>query len=326
MLIAAPNLTLDRILRIDELRPGEVLRFSEATVAPGGKGVNVARVCRAMGFPAVLVAMAPGRTGLAVVELLKDERLNVVPVTTSSEVRAASIVLERSGRVTVLNEPGPVVDDTEWGAFEDAVDRHLYDHRYLVCIGSTPPGSPPDGYARLVSLARERGVGSLVDAAGATLASALRVGTDVVTPNLAEAEGLILGSTPQPAAERSSEVAERAMQAAVALAARGAAAAVVTAGAGVAAVRGTERWWTDAPDVEERNPIGAGDSLVGGLVGSLERGDDLRTALQVGIAAASASVETDLSGLVDPKRVVQLTRLVSPGSDVREEFPRRCPR
>ena len=65
MLIAGPNLTTDRTVTIDELRPGEVLRFATATITPGGKGVNVARVSRAMGFPAVLMAMVPGRTGRA---------------------------------------------------------------------------------------------------------------------------------------------------------------------------------------------------------------------------------------------------------------------
>lgn len=81
---------------------------------------------------------------------------------------------------------------------------------------------------------------------------------------------------------------------------------MVTVGAGVAVDRGSERWWVDAPSVAVRNPIGAGDSLVGGLVGALERGDDFRTALGFGVAAASASAETDRPGLVDPERVRNL--------------------
>lgn len=311
MLIAGPNLTLDRMLRIDELRPGEVLRFSDATIAPGGKGVNVARVCRTLGFPAILVALAPGRTGRAVVELLQDEGLQVDAVATGGEARAASIVLERSGRVTVLNEPGPTIGEEDWAALERAVEDRLSEHRFLVCIGSTPPGSPPDAYGRLVRLARGRGVVSLVDASGESLANALEAGPDLVTPNLAEAEGVLVGAASQPAAERSLEVRDRALHAATAMVARGTGTAVVTAGAGVAVDRGSERWWIDAPDITVRNPIGAGDSLVGGLVGSLERGDDLRVALGVGVAAASASVETDRPGLVDPERVRHLGRRLS---------------
>lgn len=306
MLIAGPNLTLDRILRIDELRVGEVLRFSEVTIAPGGKGVNVARVAREMGFPTVLVALAPGRTGRAVVDLLGDEALRVEAVPVDGETRAASIVLERSGRVTVLNEPGPAITPQDWGAYEAALDERLSEHRFLVCIGSTPPGSPPDAYRRLVRLARARGVGTLVDAAGDALRTSLEAGPDLVTPSLAEAEGILLGTGGQPAAERSPDARDRAIGAAAALVAQGAGAALVTVGEGVAVERGSERWWVDAPSVDVRNPIGAGDSLVGGLVGSLERGEPFRTALRVGVAAASASVETSLPGLVDPERVQTL--------------------
>jgi 1-phosphofructokinase family hexose kinase len=303
VLIAGPNLTLDRILRIDELRVGEVLRFSEATIAPGGKGVNVARVAREMGFPAVLVALAPGRTGRAVVDLLGDEALRVEGVPVDGETRAASIVLERSGRITVLNEPGPAITPQDWEAYEAALDERLSEHRFLVCIGSTPPGCPPDAYRRLVRLARARGVGTLVDAAGDALQTSLEAGPDLVSPSLAEAEGVLLGTGVQPAAERSPDARDRAIGAAAALVTQGARAALVTVGEGVAVERGSERWWVDAPSVDVRNPIGAGDSLVGGLVGSLERGEPFRTALRVAVATASASVETSLPGLVAPERV-----------------------
>lgn len=304
MLIAGPNLTTDRTLTIDELRPGEVLRFSTAIVTPGGKGVNVARVARALGFPATLVAVAPGRTGRAVVELLGDEGLDVVPVESGGEVRAASVILEESGRVTVLNEPGPALAERDWEAYERAVATNLSGNGFLVCIGSLPPSSPSDACARLVRVARARDVRALVDAMGAQLAAALEARPDLATPNLAEAEGVLLGTESQPVDDGSLEVRPRALDAASELVARGAGTAVVTAGAaGVAVATASVRRWVEAPKVEVRNPIGAGDSLVAGLVGTLERGGDLDRAVLIGVAAAAASVETEVAGVVDPERV-----------------------
>jgi 1-phosphofructokinase family hexose kinase len=304
VLICGPNLTTDRTVTIDELRPGEVLRFATATIMPGGKGVNVARVSRAMGFPAVLVAMVPGRTGRAVVELLGDEGLDVVPVPTSGEVRAATIVLEDGGRVTVLNEPGPAVADEDWDAYERAVEANLSGNGFLVSIGSLPPGAPPDACARLVRLARAHDVRTLVDATGDQLAAALEAGPDLATPNLAEAEGMLLGTGTMPVDDGSSDVRPRALKAASDLVARGAETAVVTAGAaGIAVATGSERRWVDVVRVKVRNPIGAGDSLVAGLVGTLEQGDDLDRAVRIGVAAAAASVETNLAGSIDPDRV-----------------------
>jgi fructose-1-phosphate kinase PfkB-like protein len=57
VLIAGPNLTIDRTIRLDELRPGEVLRAREADAGPGGKGVNVARTAEALGCPAEQVQL-----------------------------------------------------------------------------------------------------------------------------------------------------------------------------------------------------------------------------------------------------------------------------
>lgn len=304
MLVAGPNLTTDRTVTIDELRPGEVLRFATATISPGGKGVNVARVARAIGFPALLVATVPGRTGRAVVDLLGEEGLDVVPVPTSGEIRAATIVLERSGRVTVLNEPGPALADADWVAYEQAVETHLSGNGFLVCIGSVPPGAPPDAFARLVRLAHSRDVSALVDATGDQLAAALDAGPDLATPNLAEAEGVLLGTETFPVEDGAPEVLPRALEAASELVARGAGTAVVTAGsAGMAVATGSERRWVDAARVVVRNPIGAGDSLVAGLVGTLERGEGLHRAVLIGVAAAAASVETNVAGMVGPERV-----------------------
>ena len=118
VVIAGPNLTIDRTLSIDELRPGEVLRFERAVVTPGGKGVNVARVARDLGADAVLVGFVPGRTGAAGAALLADEGLVVRGVEVGGELRSTAVVLERSGRVTVLNEPGPPLAPGDWELYE----------------------------------------------------------------------------------------------------------------------------------------------------------------------------------------------------------------
>jgi 1-phosphofructokinase family hexose kinase len=311
MLIAGPNLTIDRTLTIDELRPGEVLRFDDVAVTPGGKGVNVVRVARALDAPALLVGFAPGRTGQAVAWLLADEGLDIDAVPIGGELRSTAVVLERGGRVTVMNEPGPRLLTGDWERYERAVAARLESHAVLACSGSAPPGAPDDGYARLIVLAREHRALALVDANGPPLAAALGARPDFVTPNLAEAEGLLLGRADETVeAGDPAEVRQRAASAAAGLVARGARTAIVTAGAAGAAVvvEGGEPRWHAAPRVEVQNPIGAGDALVGGLCVGLERGETLDSALALGLATAAASVETAKAGAVDPSRVEELAR------------------
>src|SRR4051812_11525965 len=153
MLVAGPNLTIDRTLAIAELRAGEVLRFERVVVTPGGKGLNVARAARALGHRAVLVSFLPGHTGEAAGAMIADEGIELRAVRCPGELRSTAVIQERDGRTTVLNEPGPPVGEPEWNAYERALQSHLEGHRVLVCSGSVPPGTPPDGYGRLAALA-----------------------------------------------------------------------------------------------------------------------------------------------------------------------------
>jgi 1-phosphofructokinase family hexose kinase len=308
VLIAGPNLTIDRTLTIEELRPGDVLRFDGVAVTPGGKGVNVARVSRALQVPALLVGFTPGRTGAAAADLIADEGLRIEPVPTGGELRSTAVILERTGRVTVMNEPGPPIGPEDWERYEAAIAERLDGHGVLVCSGSIPPGTPPDAYGRLTELAARAGRPTIVDVSGPALGAALESRPHIVCPNLAEAEGLLHGRADETVdAGDPSTVRLRAREAAAELVRRGARAAVVTAGAAGAAVAdGTAVSWHPAPAVTVRNPIGAGDALVGGLAAALERGEALEAAVSAGVATAAASVETATAGEIDPARAAEL--------------------
>src|SRR4051794_11506523 len=230
MLIAGPNLTIDRTSTLAELRPGDVLRLADVVITPGGKGLNVARAALALGVPARLVAFVPGHTGRAAAALIAEEGVELVAIPSPGEIRSTAVILEPGGRATVLNEPGPTLGPEDWAAYEAAIAAALPDHGVLVGSGSLPPGAPDDGYGRLVALAREAGRRSVIDANPAALRAALAAGPDVVTPNLAEAEGLLHGRGDE-SVETSPDAPEHALAAARGLVERGAAAAIVTAAA-----------------------------------------------------------------------------------------------
>jgi 1-phosphofructokinase family hexose kinase len=297
VLIAGPNLTIDRTSTIPTLRPGEVLRLSDVVVTPGGKGLNVARAARALGVPAMLVAFLPGRTGRATGELIAAEGIRLAGVTVEGEIRSTAIILEADGRATVLNEPGPPLADEDWMAYEAAVGAALDEHGVLVCSGSLPPDAPDDGYGRLVRRAHANACPAVVDANGPALRSALGYGVDVVTPNLAEAEGLLHGRADE-TVEASPDARPRSEAAALALVDAGARAAIVTAAAAGAAVAvGADATWVPAPRVQAvRNPIGAGDVLTAAVAAAIEEGVHVVEAARRGVAAAAASVEAPLAG------------------------------
>jgi 1-phosphofructokinase family hexose kinase len=301
LLVAGPNLTLDRTGSIRELRPGEVLRLADVVVTPGGKGVNVCRAAASLGIAAVLVSFVPGHTGRAAAALLADEQIDLVAVPSAGELRSTAIVIESGGRTTVLNEPGPPIGAGDWEAYERRMAERLPRAAALVCSGSVPPGAPDDAYGRLATLARERARICVVDASGIALKEAVASGAAVVAPNLGEAEAALAGASESEAVEAAPDALERALAAARGLLEQGARVAVVTAaGAGAAYADSSGRAGSvSAPAVPVRNPIGAGDAFTAALAARAAQGVATEDALVFAVATGSASVQFPLAGKLD---------------------------
>lgn len=316
MLVVNPNLCFDRTLAVDSFEVGTVSRPYDVKVTAGGKGVNVVRTASDLGVPADLVGFVAEGDGPRLLELLAGEQIVMHAVPVAGEVRSATIVLEQSGRATVLNEPGPVMTAADLDHLLTEVDVRLpVAGGPLVCSGSLPPGLPTSAYGRLVETARSHGVPTIVDAARDALLGSLPFAPDLVTPNLAEAEGIVSGVVTEAVEAEAvpvDEVRERAAAAAEGLVGRGARRAVVTAGAhGVCAAVDGSTTWIAAPPVSVVNPIGAGDSFAGGVAVGLGRGLDWLDAISYGVTVASAAVEMPGAGRVDAQRVTELFEAVT---------------
>ena len=308
MLIVNPNIATDRTIPVGVLVPGSVHRTGTAVTTLGGKGINVARIGRAFGHRAVVVTFLPAGSAGQLAQLAAAEQAELAGVPVPGTARAASILLEGSGRVTVLNEPGPARDVREWRQLLAEIERQAPSHQSLVCSGSLPPGSPADAYAQIVAIGQQAGLRTIVDAAGPSLAAVLPAHPDVVSPNLSEAESLLHGPSVEGVEPDGAGIQRRAADAARGLVARGARRAIVSAGShGAAFSDAGQTVFCPAPPVIVVSPIGAGDSLVGGLVHALEDGQDWPAAVGYAVAVASASCEQELAGGLDAARVAGLT-------------------
>lgn len=142
---------------------------------------------------------------------------------------------------------------------------------------------PEDFYGRLADLAEKVGFRLIVDTSGLPLRHAATSGTFLLKPSLSEfaalAGGLTLGDAFLEAAASASVASGRVN------------AMLISAGAGGALLvdsGGARR--IVAPTVRIQSKVGAGDSMVAGLVLGLARGLDLYDAAIFGVAAGSAAV------------------------------------
>jgi 6-phosphofructokinase 2 len=172
---------------------------------------------------------------------------------------------------------------------------------YLIASGSLPPGVPDDFHARLGAMARRRGARLVLDASGAALSRAFEEGVYLCKPSLRE----FLEWTGETAAEES-----RWRTLAREIVGKGRCEILVLslgAGGALWTTRTAQERLT-APAVPVRSSVGAGDSMVAGMVLSLSRGRSLGEAVRFGVAAAAAAVMnpgTELCRREDAERLFE---------------------
>ncbi len=310
-LVICPNLAIDRMLATDRVRLGGMSRCRELRTQAGGKGANVLRATLALGGEGLLTGFAAGRAGELIVELARDERLELEVVVTAGEARVSTVVLEDDGSVTRLYEAGPAVDAGAERALVDLVGRRpAAPGEWAVVTGAAPPGATSGFYAALLLSARAAGYKVLVDATGEQLAGTLAARPDLVKVNVAEACSAV-GATGTHCADESAappdELAAEGLELARRLCAAGAAAAMLTLGAaGAAGVLGGEEWQVATPPVRAVNPVGSGDCFSAGLTLALQRGESVASALRVAAAAGAANAVSPYNGYVDPALAEEL--------------------
>lgn len=280
------NPAVDLSTRVDVVTPERKLRCSEPRHEPGGGGLNVSRAIRRMGGESVAVHTAGGPPGAMLGELLDDEEVERRPVEVEAWTRENVIVDEaRTNRQYRFCLPGPELSDAEREMVLESVAGFDPAPTYLVASGSLPPGVPEDFYAELVAAAAERGTRVVLDASGPALRRGVEAGVFLLKPNLNELADLL---------GRPVEGEEDQEEAVAWLVASGRAEVVVlslgAAGALVATAGERDRIRSPAVPIESR--VGAGDSMVAGIVLALARGEEVRDAVEFGVAAGAAAVTT----------------------------------
>ena len=270
-----PNPSIDRTLHIPRLARGEVTRVTEATAEAGGKGVNVARDLALHGLATIAVVPLSAASAVEFEGLLAGAAtVEVVPV--EGPVRVNISLVEPDGTVTKVNEPGPVLAESEVAALVDRVAGLTEGADWVAGCGSLPRGVPVDLYARLADRLG-RGTAVAVDADGPALRAAAHAGVGLLKPNRAELEGLV---------ERTLPVLGDVIEAAQAVLGWGIGAVLVSLGAdGAVYVAPGGATHAEAHIDDAVNSVGAGDALLAGFLAGGGTRAGLRTAVAWSVAA-----------------------------------------
>lgn len=285
------NPALDKSTETERLLPDEKLRCDPPRWEPGGGGINVSRAIRLLGGDSLCIYLAGGPTGYKLEELMKEEGINQQRIESKEATRENLVIYEKSSqRQYRFGMPGAQVSEEELEACLQAIRDLPEGVEYLVASGSLPTGAPDDFYGKITQLTNEMGIRCVVDTSGKALLKAAEQGVGLLKPNLGELSQLA-GKEHVNAMEQE-EIAKqiisqgKASMLAVSLGPRGAM---------LATKEHIE--YVVPPTVKILSTVGAGDSMVAGMVLALSLGKSQPDMIRWGVAAGTAATMTPGSEL-----------------------------
>lgn len=290
---------IDKSTAVSRLIADVKLKCAAPVFEPGGGGINVARAIKKLGGEALALYPAGGCTGKFFTALLQKEGVDTRVVASVHDTRENIILLETAtNRQYRLGMPGTALTGQEWAAMLQQLEA-IKDAAFIVASGSIPPGAPCDLFTRIAGIAKKNKAKLIADTSGAPLKQAIAGGAFLVKPNLGELCAL-LGKDfldKEDVAAAAAQVLKNTECRAVAVSMGSEGALLVTAGTAVRFI---------PPEVDRKSTVGAGDSMVAGIVFKLSAGADIESAVKFGVAcgtAATLNPGTELCKRADADRI-----------------------
>ncbi|MEB0106232.1 1-phosphofructokinase [Pseudomonas sp. MH9.3] len=269
------NPALDLTVRLPRLAPGEVNRSENMLTHAAGKGVNVAQVLADLGHQLSVSGFLGDANPQAFDALIAHRGFVDAFVRVPGETRSNIKIAEHDGRVTDINAPGPLVSEQAQAQLLELLAEIGPRFDAVVVAGSLPRGVSPQWFQALLETLKAQGLKVALDTSGEALRAGLQAGPWLVKPNteeLAEA----MGNAP----DAISRLHQLGVQHVV----------VSDGAAGVSWYSPGATLHATPPNVTVASTVGAGDSLLAGMLHGLLSGDTPEQTLGRATAIAAMAV------------------------------------
>ena len=200
--------------------------------------------------------------------------------------------------------PSGKLKNLELEAIKNLLNKKVYRNDILVLSGSLPEGTPIDFYATLIKQVAPKKIRIVIDTSGQALKEAINENVFLLKPNQKELAQLagkeFLSSKEQEAYALKLIKSDKAIYVAVSLGARG---AFLASKSGII--------YQSVPSVSVKSTIGAGDSMVAGLIYGIANNFKEEDILKWGVAcgvATTMSEGTNLGSKLNVNKVLEMLK------------------
>lgn len=275
------NPALDKSTHFKGLVAEQKIRCEEPRFDAGGGGINVSKAISRLGGASIAIFTSGGPSGKMLEELVGKESIDFQAISVQNWTRESFVAVdENTNSQYRFGFTGGEITNEEEQAFLDAVAN--LKSKFIVASGSLNEGLSSDFYQKIAEIAKQSGAKLIVDTSGDALKKVLETGAYLIKPNVGELAKLI--GVDQLEMEEVNEAAKQ-------IIAKGGAEIVVVSLGPQGAVLVTKDTYefVPAPNVAKKSTVGAGDSMVGGMVWALSQNKSMKDVIRWGVACGSAA-------------------------------------
>lgn len=274
------NPSIDYVIKLDNLKNGEVNRTKEEYVYPGGKGINVSLILKELGYKSRALGFVSGFTGAYIKDTLINKGLEEDFINLENGFTRINVKV-KSNEETEINGQGPNIDDESLNKLYEKLDS-LKENDILVLAGSIPKTLDSSLYENIMKRLENKNVKIVVDATKDLLMNVLKHKPFLIKPNNHELEELF--NVKLNGIDDIITYAKKLKE-------MGAKNVLVSMGKDGALLinEDGEVFTSNVAKGEVKNSVGAGDSMVAGFIAGYLNSNNYEEALNLGAASGGAT-------------------------------------
>lgn len=301
------NPSVDISYQIKKLIIDDINRVDYVSKTAGGKGINVARVIKQLGYPVMATGILGGTIGQFIMNQLDESSIQHDFYLVNKESRNC-IAIIHEGNQTELLEPGPTISPEEETGFlshlKNLLDRT--DMKVVTISGSLPKGVAKTNYEKIIALANSKGLKVLLDTSGEPLNAVLSGEKKpyLIKPNLNELcqleEYILTGDLTELKNVLSQNKYDGIHYIVVSMGCNGA----------FAKVEG-DFYKVSIPRIPVVNPVGSGDATIAGFAVAIAQGKNVTDVLKLGMTTGMLNAMEKRTGFINRSELGKLFTKVS---------------
>ena len=299
------NPALDKSAKVDGIVPDHKLKCYAINYQPGGGGINITRVLNRLGVKSKCVFPIGGNAGLYLNELVINENIQPLSIRINSWTREnLSVIDTHTGLQYRFGMPGNSLSPNELIEIEKSIENLLDENDIFVLSGSLAEEMQDNYYAGLIRRLTGKNIKIVLDTSGSALKEALKEGVYLIKPNqreLAQLAGKDFLST--------AEQEEFALEIIKSQAVKYIVVSLGARGAFIASENGI--MYQSTPSVKVKSTIGAGDSMVAGLIYAIQNNYPEELMLKWGTACGVATTMSEGTGLANKENIDKVFTMIN---------------